>query len=326
MLLTKEVEIKWEHRNKGYYISKGYTYTNVKDTFVVPLHIVPKHSRVIIDILCDYCKTNIVQKTYDTYNAQKKKSLIQKDCCEDCWSLKLSESMFLKYGENNASNVEEFQDKRVNTFIENFGTDNPMKIKEIVEKGKITNIERYGVSHAMKLEGEHARRLVKAVNTMYQNGTGASSRPQRYIHDLVGGEHNYPIKTLMLDIAFPEDKIYIEFDGGGHDLQVIKKNITKKEQIAKEKNRAYYLRNRGWRKIHITSKKDYIPQDDMLLKLIELAREYFESGGTYFKIDIDQNKIIKGKVSENYDFGKTMRIYEKQLESKNIKPNPKPNK
>jgi very-short-patch-repair endonuclease len=314
VLLTKEVEIKWERANKKYYIERGYNYTKLKDVFVVPIEIVSKGSGVIVDVLCDYCNETIVQKTYHAYNYQRKKSLIDKDCCNACWNLKLAESMNLKYGEQNASNINEFQEKRLNTFVENFGTDNPMKVPSVVEKGRQTNIKKYGVSHPIYLEGEYERRAIKGKKTMYKNGTGASSRQQRYLHKIIGGEHNYPIKTIMLDIAFPSEKIYIEFDGSGHNLQVLKKNITQKELEAKERKRFYALRQDGWKNIRIVSKKDLLPyNDEIILNLITLAKEYFNSGGTYFLIDIDENKIQMGKNSQEYDYGKTKRISEEDV-------------
>jgi hypothetical protein len=151
MLLTKEVEIKWDRANIKYYKEKGYVYTKLKDIFKVPIEIVPEGSHVIVDVLCDYCTETIIKKQYNTYIKQNKKSKIHKDCCEKCWHLKLSESMLLKYGKNNASNIVEFQNKRTDSFFERFGVNTPLKNDDIKQKIIATNIKRYGVSHLMKM-------------------------------------------------------------------------------------------------------------------------------------------------------------------------------
>jgi len=64
---------------------------------------------------------------------------------------------------------------------------------------------------------------------LYKNKTGVSSYPQRYICNLLNGELNYPIGNLSLDIALLDNKIYIEYDGSGHDLRVVRGQLTEKE-------------------------------------------------------------------------------------------------
>lgn len=97
MLLTEEVELRWNNRFKSYYESKGYVFTKQNDEFIVKIEdVLPNSNKAIVDVLCDYCKTNIVSKTYQNYN--KEREIIQKDCCKECSSKKTKEVSKLKYG------------------------------------------------------------------------------------------------------------------------------------------------------------------------------------------------------------------------------------
>ena len=51
----------------------------------------------------------------------------------------------------------------------------------------------------------------------FPTGTVVASYQQRYLHRLLGGEMNYSIDWSFLDIAYPERKVYIEYDGSGHN-------------------------------------------------------------------------------------------------------------
>lgn len=313
MLLTKEVEVSWERANKRRYVDLGYEYTKLKDKFTIPIEHLSKGSHVDVEVLCDYCNKNIITKEYRIYIVQNEKSNIHKDCCDECWNLKLADSMELKYNCSNASNIKEFQNKRNDTFIERFGA-NPMQIASVVQKGKNTNIQKYGVTHKMKLKGEYASRVTKMKQTMYENGNGACSKPQKYLSILFDGKLNYPLRSCLLDIAYPEEKIYIEFLGGGHYLDVIHGHITQKQKEHNDRKRFYALRKEGWKLIHIISQKDKIPSDTMLIELLSRAKQYLNAGHTYFEINIDENILKCSEYTIDYDFGKTRRIYQKDID------------
>ena len=55
----------------------------------LPEELTPMSSRKII-ITCDYCQKD-VEKTMSGHNRQNKKSLIKKDCCNECRGTKLAE-------------------------------------------------------------------------------------------------------------------------------------------------------------------------------------------------------------------------------------------
>lgn len=63
---------------------------------VVSAKHLPKGSHAEICVICDYCGREI-NKTYKDYNTQKK-SIVKKDCCEDCNVLKTKDVLMNKYG------------------------------------------------------------------------------------------------------------------------------------------------------------------------------------------------------------------------------------
>jgi len=312
MILTKEIKILCKNHKK-YYIQKGYNWVYNAE-IIVKVEDLPDSSHELLDVLCDYCNRNIMTKPKYAYSQQNKNSIIQKDCCEECWHLKLADSMDIIYGKNNASNIVEFIEKRENTFINKFGVDNPMKKQEIVLKGKQTNIKKYGVDHKMKVDGEYEKRITKIRETMFANDTGIKSTQQIYLHDLFGGILNYPVGKYLLDIAFTENKIFCEYDGSGHDLQVHLGNITENERLNKDLKRYYFLKNRGWKFIRIVSNKDKLPNKKILNYLFNLGVYHLNNERTYFEINIDNNYIKYNNQIIYIDLGKLRKITKKDIQ------------
>lgn len=109
----------------------------------------------------------------------------------------------------------------------------------------------------------------------------------------------------MLDIAFPNEKIYIEYQGSGHNLDVQLGKVTEEEFKRKEINRFYFLKNKGWRMIEIISSNDKLPKEDKLLEMIKLAKEMLQDNN-HIGFNID-NGTVRIKNSINiYDFGELL--------------------
>lgn len=96
---------------------------------------------------------------------------------------------------------------------------------------------------------------------------------QAHLQNLFGGETNYRVQNLFLDIALPAEKIYVEYDGSGHDLSVKKKDLTQEEFNEKQRRRTYALYRSGWKCIRFISRKDNLPSDEKLIELFCKARE-----------------------------------------------------
>lgn len=149
----------------------------------------------------------------------------------------------------------------------------------------------------------------KRKQTLYENGTAPCSKQQKYLHNLLGGELNYPVRNLSLDIAFPEHKIYMEYNGSGHDLQIKFGNMTEDEFNNYENNRYLFLSNLSFKCIYILSKNDKLPSNEILESMKNYAFNFLLSNKDFFiKFDIDNSKIITYKNEINYDFGKLRKI------------------
>lgn len=151
-------------------------------------------------------------------------------------------------------------------------------------------------------------RVERIQKTMYKHGTQQCSSQQKYLHDLIGGELNYPLNSSTLDIAFPEEKFYIEYDGSGHDLSVKLGNVTQEEFDKKEKNRRYALYKLKWNEIRIISRKDNLPNNEMLLKMISFSKNYFNTGHSWIVFDIDYKNVKSSQFDMNYEYGQIKRL------------------
>jgi hypothetical protein len=132
---------------------------------------------------------------------------------------------------------------------------------------------------------------------------------QFYIYNLLDNSKlNYNCENKFLDIAFPNEKIYIEYDGSGHNLGVLKNEMSQSEFNLKEIKRYYIVKDAGWKMIRIISVKDKLPADKIILQMISEAKEYLNTGHSWIKFDIDNNKVINSQGEFDYDFGELRKI------------------
>ncbi len=205
---------------------------------------------------------------------------------------KIKQTNLEKYGVQYSIESEKVKQKIKQTNLEKYGVENVFQSEEIKQKIKQTNLQKYGVYHIMKLDTYKNKVIIKGNITKYKNGDAPSSKQQEYICNLVNGKLNYPINRIRLDIAFPENKLYIEYDGGGNDLCVIKGDITRKEFEIKEIKRKKYLENLGWKIIRIICKSDKLLNDNIIINLIDKAKLYLlNTNHTWYEIDFDNLEI-----------------------------------
>ena len=147
----------------------------------------------------------------------------------------------------------------------------------------------------------------KANETLCKNGAQKTSKQQLYLHSLYGGKLNYSIKYYAVDICFPEEKIALEYDGGGHDLRVSLGRLTQEEFNQKEIIRNNILKREGYKRINIISKSDLLPSDSTLLQMLSEAKQYFSQypEHSWFIYNIDKSMIFnaENKQGIHYDFG-----------------------
>lgn len=149
MLLSNEVEIKWNSKIKKRYVDLGYKFTKMGEPFLVDIKDVSKGSNSSIKLKCDYCGKIFEVKTYTYFNL--KKECINLDCCGSpkCTGRKSSDVLLKKYGVANATKMKSSIEKMKKTNLEKYGCENVFQNEEIKEKSKNTMLEKYGVEYPL---------------------------------------------------------------------------------------------------------------------------------------------------------------------------------
>ncbi len=377
MLISTEIEVRWNYNNKEHFINKGYNFTKCTDIFVAKIEDLNETNNSKILYECDYCH-EIISTDYKNYIKSKNKSIIQKDCCKKCKPIKTKEQTMIKhgvestnqlestqikkrqtnlirYGHEHVSQVPEFQEKikitsmkiygverpsqseivkenTKKTFKEKYGVDNILSLKETKDKIKQTNLERYNTEFPMQNENVKNKTIntnldrygvrstsqipevrIKQKKSLYKNNTARTSIQQIYLSNLYKGDLNYVIGMVNVDI-FLDNDIVVEYDGGGHNLNVKKGNITQQEFNNKERKREIFIRSKGYKIIRIISSKDKLPLDDTLLPMLEYAKDYLSTGRSWIYFDIDNHKINTSQYVININYGKLRKIKNKDID------------
>ncbi len=188
-----------------------------------------------------------------------------------------------RYGVPNASVLDEVKEKVRNTNLNKYGKDYFTQTDEYAEKTMATCLEKYGVEYIFQIPEVREKIAV----SLYKSGGKASSKQQRYLCELFKGELNYPVSYYCVDIALIEERIAIEYNGGGHNLSVILGNMTQKEFNKKEYYRNKIILDNGWKMVTIISNKDKLLTDEEFLFLLDYSINYLNTGRHWTEINID---------------------------------------
>ena len=235
---------------------------------------------------------------------------------------KSKQTLLKNYGVNNPIKSNIIQNKMKATNLKRYGSENPSKVKEIKDKKKATCKKHFGVESPM--QNEEIKN--KVLSSFQFNGTGPSSRAQRYINHILNGILNKHICGSLVDIYMEKENIVIEYDGSGHFLgDIINGNaFPTKESLLREKQREDKIINNGYKMIRFIATKDRIPSDEVILNLIE---EFKNSDFKVVRINFEEGTIEKDYDEKSYyDFGELRKITQKDLEKfekqeKNISEN-----
>ena len=217
-----------------------------------------------------------------------------------------------KFGVEYASQSEEIQEKIRNTTQQRFGVPNASKSAEIKEKIARTNIQKYGCKTPSQLPEVKE----KISQTLYANSSQKASKQQRYICNLYQGTLNFPVKYYCADIYLPNDNFTIEYDGGGHMLNVAMGRETIEEYNHKEIVRYNVIKNKGYKQIKIVSNADKLPSDQILLQMLSESRNYFTATShTWQTYDIDKSLLFNAEHKQGipYDFGELRTIKDSDI-------------
>lgn len=130
----------------------------------------------------------------------------------------------------------------------------------------------------------------KAIKTMLENNVVPASKQQKYLCNLLQGKLNVYIENYIVDILL-ENNIVIEYDGSGHWLATsFNENITVEDVDKNDKKRDQRLIDLGYKIIRIVSKKDLLPNDDEIVKLINNCKNKLLHKD---EIKIDINELYK---------------------------------
>ena len=221
---------------------------------------------------------------------------------------KIKRNNLIKYGVTNTSQLDSIKEKVKQSNREKFGVDYPMQLDDFQKRIKQTDMQKYGVAHHTQAPEVIAKRkktnvdrygvefpiqnkdiLNKSISTRYQHGNFTCSKQQYRLYEIIGGELNYPFKKFVIDIAFPEDKIAVEWDGSGHDMSVRMGQISEYEFNRNENYRNIVLFRNDWKIIRFVTKKDIFPNN--ILDIFNFCKSYIDNGGHKITVLIDENKI-----------------------------------
>ena len=183
MLITKNIVVYGTPKNVSYYKKLGYD-IKYHEYCTIDIHDLLPSSKIKVTIACDYCGS-IFERNWCKYLSGHEN--IQKDSCPKCYGKKNAEiwrnrcdedetySSFInakreftmreRYGADNASQIEEFVNKKIATNIARYGCENPYQNKDIQKKMHDTMVERYGVMYSM----QNADILAKSRQTCLRN-------------------------------------------------------------------------------------------------------------------------------------------------------------
>ena len=309
LIVPQTVKVRIGVRTYKYYKEKGYEFEKCGDFIEVDVLDLPKGSGTKVKIICDICGKKAEMCYGDVIKCNKENELIT--CASNfCRNKKYEDTCIKKYGVNNPMQCKEMQDKAKDTNLERYGAENPMQCKEIQDKAKVTNLKKHGAEYPMQNEDIKN----KVLDSFQFNGTGPSSKAQRYINHILNGTLNKYICGSLVDIYMEKENIIIEHDGSGHFLgDIINGNIyPTKESLLREKQREDKIISNGYKMIRFIATKDRIPSDEVILNLFEGIKN---SDFKVIRIDFEKGIINKDYNEKSYrNFGKLRRITKKDLE------------
>lgn len=341
----------------AYYRSKGYEAQYGKE-IEIDIKDLQEKSNALVNCNCDYCNKimQIPYKKYTSVMSSKVPKIACIDCIdskrEDCvmatygvknvFELEETKNKIIQYyldnfGVQYYTQTEEYKEKAISTNLQKYGTKNPSQNEDIkkaiintcwqkygfkspkqsnIVKEKCRNnlLSKYGVPYAIEIPGVREKMAL----TLYKNQTVATSRQQKYIHSLFGGELNGVVSYYNCDIVLREEKVVWEIDFSGHDLLVKLGKLSREEFKQKEIVRNNQIKREGYRIVRIISRKDYLPSDEILLQMLQYARDFFEQNPkrTWLSFDIDKSCIYNAYHKETdvdniqyYNYGKLHKIY-----------------
>ncbi len=327
-LITKEVQVRIHPKTLQHYIDMGYDIPKRKargstaqiqeysyDTnnyMTVNARDLSKGSHIMVKCSCDKCgeEKDIMFEAY--YQNTKKNN--GEYICLKCSQPKKIDTMIRTFGSLEAA-YEHGNKVREQTFLDKYGGTNAMYIPELKQHQLDAIYDKYGYYNA----GQSPDIKEKIRNTLYENQNVPTSKQQRYLCNLYQGDLNYPIKYYSGDIVLKDEMINIEYSGGGHWKSIVLGEETEESFKHKEITRFYVLKQEGYKQVEIISRKDLLPQDDILLQMLQDAKQYFSDypNHSWINYDIDEGNVRNAEYQNGipYFYGELRKITDNDLQS-----------
>ena len=161
MLISKTVMLKWNGRIKQHYVSKGYIYTKMGDTFVCNVNDLTNGSTVKVNVVCDYCGKHFEVMWQHRIKCVNE-NIVKKDACKDCCELKMQDIVKTKYNVNSVLLSPNIREQITKTNLAKYGCENPFSNKTIQNKIANTNIEKYGCKNVA--QSQDIQQKIKRTN------------------------------------------------------------------------------------------------------------------------------------------------------------------
>lgn len=249
-LLQDVVVVKITPYNFNHYKKLGYDVKKKSGEIIANVNDLSDGSGIKVLVKCDHCGKEFY-KSWRRY-------LESKDdiCCVGCRKEKIIKKSIEKYGYSCSLKNEAVSKKRFETNMKLYGVDMPLKNKDIYRK---TRESFYN----------NTRNVCDSIR---------SSRQQTHIMNLYNAEINKLFDIYFVDGYIDEYKMYIEYDGSGHKLQVKMGEITEDEYNRKEKERTKRLLSCGIKEFRIVCNDDILPDDKKLIEIKDIAIKKLSEG------------------------------------------------
>lgn len=276
-LIDNSIEVRVTRRTATYYRNLGYDIPILKDnsSFVligVKSEDVPKSSKLVyLDFECDECSSKFKRNAQTHYRSLSKGHT--KTLCSDCYHIHTKKVIKELYGVEYGTQLNDYKKKSKKAFQEKYGVEHPLQSSEFKEKAKQTCLKKYGVEYYTQTEDFKA----KARKVFRSSGIVSSSKAQRHICNILGGELNAFCHGFYLDILY-EDWLDIEYDGSGHDLRVKCGTCTQEEFDAQERKRYAAVHSYGYKTLTIKGhSRDTLPKDEELKQMLNEAIDHLRN-------------------------------------------------
>ena len=213
MILTKEVEVRWNSTTKKHYLDKGYPELKHNEIFVVPVEDLPDGSHTKIEVKCDKCGS---LKTIQYRDYVKRYSDKYGYLCKHCCGVKANDTQIERYG-GIALQVPEIKEKVRATNLERYGCETPFENKGIYEKIRKTQNERYGgigmASEKTRHKIEETNLKTRGVRNPSQSEDIKKKKAETCLKNY-GVEHIFQDKERFAEILEKSRKTILENNNG----------------------------------------------------------------------------------------------------------------